>query len=483
VAAAWTSATAGGAALGFVEFLLRQRGADQSSPSALGTMRPMIGAALVLYGLGLGAYTVTLLFTDGRWETGEPALGAAISAAVLIGCFVNINYLGLHRMYRDRLMELFLPNAATVAGQRWARATDADGACVATFCGAASGQAVRPYHIINTNVVLVDSRTAVHRGRGGANFIVSPLYCGSSATGFAPSSAYMKRKIGDRGMTLPTAMAISGAAVNPNTGVSGRGTTRSRIVSTLLALLNLRLGYWAPHPKLSALGKRRHAPNFIDPGLRGGVLTGGLHEDAPLIELSDGGHFENLAVYELIRRRVKTIFVCDGGEDRAYTFDDLANLIERVRVDFGAKISFDVPDFGLDKLRPGSAAQGQGAPLASAALAVRGFAIGRIRYRDDPRDAPSGTLIYFKGTITPGLSVDLYGYKNAHGDFPHESTGDQFFDEDQFEAYRELGYHLGWQWLDDPNGFKHWNPPQPSTPPASGARAGSEAVVMNAAPG
>jgi hypothetical protein len=245
--------------------------------------------------------------------------------------------------------------------------------------------------------------------------------------------------------------------------------------------LSLRLGYWAPHPKHGRLGKRPRIPNFIDPGLRGGVLTGGLHEDAPLIELTDGGHFENLAAYELIRRRVRTIFICDAGEDRHYAFDDLANLIERVRVDFGAKLSFDIRGLGLDKLEPGSAESNQGAPLSNDTLAAHGFAIGQIRYRDDPRDAPSGTLIYFKATLIPKLSVDLYGYKNANPDFPNQSTVDQFFDEDQFEAYRELGYHLGWQWLDHKQGFAFWKPPQPSSPPTSSKHAGADQPVRDRA--
>jgi hypothetical protein len=113
--------------------------------------------------------------------------------------------------------------------------------------------------------------------------------------------------------------------------------------------------------------------------------------------------------------------------------------------------------------------------LPASALAARGFAIARIRYADDPRDAPSGVLIYFKSTLTPELSADLYGYKRANPAFPHESTGDQFFDELQFEAYRELGYHLGWQFLESNERHAFWSPPAPSAPPARGVGQGVEA--------
>jgi hypothetical protein len=468
---AGTSSTFTGSVLGFFEFLKHQRGDQGGAPGPLAKARPVVAAGLVLYGLALGAYCLAVIFTDGRAETGQLALAALIAAALLLGVCVDINHLGLHRMYRDRLMELFLPDSSTVQGCAWGLARGADAACIDRFCQR-DGRPVLPYHIINTNIVLVDSKTASYRGRGGDNFILSPLYCGSTATGWRASSRYMKRLDGNaapagRGMTLPTAMAISGAAVNPNAGVGGRGTTRSRIVSTLLALLNLRLGYWAPNPARGGSAIGRKVPNFLEPGLRGGVLSGGLREDCAMVELSDGGHFENLAAYELIRRRVRSIFVCDGGQDGDFTFEDLANLTERVRIDFGAKLSFDVKDFGLDKLKPGSADPSQAAALASAALAARGFAIGSIRYAGDPPNAPSGTLIYFKSTLTPSLSADLYGYKNANPEFPHESTGDQFFDEAQFEAYRELGYHLGWQWLEANATHDFWKPPSPSAPPAT----------------
>ena len=479
---AGASSTAVGAVLGFLEYLQHQREQRPAQPGLLTTARPLAAASLVLYGLGLAAYGLAVIVRNGDTDADADALRVLVPLALVLGLCVDINYVGLHRMYRDRLMELFLPDRAALRTGTWALASEADAAGIDRMCQR-GGRAVLPYHLINTNVVLVDSKTASYRGRGGDNFILSPLYCGSTATGWRASSHYMKSSSRNghptgRGMTLPTAMAISGAAVNPNAGVGGRGNTRTRMVSTLLALLNLRLGYWAPNPRrarprIPGLG----VPNFFFPGVRGGVLSGGLHEDAAMVELSDGGHFENLAVYELIRRRVRCIFVCDGGQDGEFTFEDLANLTERVRVDFGAKLSFDVEGFGLDKLKPGSVDTQETAALPSASLAERGFAVARIRYAGESRTAPSGTLIYFKSTLTPKLSADVYGYKNANPEFPHQSTGDQFFDEAQFEAYRELGYHLGWQWLEANEQQRFWTPPTPSTPPATLGGAGDAAVT------
>ena len=114
------------------------------------------------------------------------------------------------------------------------------------------------------NVVLDDSEKAKYSGRGGDSFILSPLFCGSHATGWHPTDRYMRNGM-FRGMTLPTAMAISGAAVNPDTGASGQGITRNRLVSFLMTFLNIRLGYWAPNPKHATWPI---APNFLYPGIK-----------------------------------------------------------------------------------------------------------------------------------------------------------------------------------------------------------------------
>ena len=469
--------TATGAVLGFLEFRRQQRakpGAD--GDGNLAPLRAQLGAFLLLYGLAIGAFAIAQLSMSRGSALAGMVLMGLIALCGVIGLAVNLNYLGLHRMYRDRLMELFMPNHETVADGHWAQASDADDACIDQMCRDDDGGFVAPYHIVNTNVVLVDSPNSPYRGRGGDSFILSPLYCGSEATGWCESGYYMrhqkKRKPPTgRGMTLSTAMAISGAALNPNTGVGGRGLTRSRVVSTLMAVLSLRLGYWAPNPKHNRFWMHwLNYPNFLNPGLRGGVLSGDLREDRQLVELSDGGHFENLAVYELIRRRVKFIIISDGGADPMFRFEDLGNLAERVRVDFGAKISFDDPGYDLASLQKGSADTQSKTQRDQYDLAKRGFAIGSVRYLGDPRDQPSGRIIYFKTTMIAGLSPDIYAYKSVNRAFPDESTGDQFFDEAQFEAYRELGYHLGWQWLDDNRQAQWWKPPMSSSAPAASAR-------------
>lgn len=392
-------------------------------------IRQLIGCCMLLNALLLSSYTVA--FNINEIGTSHPFLffSSVVVLALIaffLGLFVNVNYLGIHRMYRDRLMELFMPSLDSVQKNSWNYALEADTTPIENMC---LGENPRPYHIINTNVVLVDSKKTKYKGRGGDSFIISPLYCGSEATGWVASKVYMK--MNDPGMTLATAMAISGAAANPNTGVAGAGFTRNRIVSTLMSLLNLRLGHWAPHPHL---GRRWPVPpNFILPGITSGVLTGRLAETSKVVDLTDGGHFDNLGVYELIRRNLQVIIVSDATFDPENLCYDLAVMLERVRVDFGARIEFPDEEYGLASLRPSAQVGAGGLPFAK-----RGFAVGRIRYTD----GSTGTLLYLKTSLTADLSHEIFGYRSAHPAFPDEPTSDQFFHEAQFEAYRELGNSL-----------------------------------------
>ena len=382
----------------------------------------------------------------------------------IVGRLVNVNYLGIHRMYRDRLMELFLPDKMAVETQKWNPSRDANKALIEEMC---PKEAPRPYHLINANVVLVDSKRTKYRERGGANFILSPLFCGSEATGWRRSRKYMKRT--DPGMTLGTAMAISGAAANPYAGGGGSGWTRNRAVSIAMSMLSLRLGYWAPNPNPTK--DKGEIPNFISPSITAVFVLRRLHEGNAVLDLTDGGHFENLGLYELIRRELDTIIVCDASADPRGEYVSLATAIGRARVDFRATIEFPDDGYGLAGLkaeeRGGDTVDvlGQGAN--------RGFAVGRIVYRS----GAVGRLIYVKPTLTKNLGPEAISYSRRSPRFPHESTADQFFDEQQFEVYRELGEMLGDmaapQIRDGRWEGKRWNPSgkeeaQPQETPADG---------------
>ncbi len=402
-----------------------------------------VGTAALVFGLLLLAYHISgLLTTKFDWKPVTAFFALAVVVWV-IGRFANINYISIHRFYRDRLMEAFMPDIDKVMDGKVSTraAAGANSKPLFSLIGDAEtsdpDEYRAPYHLINCNVVLDSSPKPKFRGRGGDSFILSPKYCGSNATGWAPTENFMNGH-----MNLPTAMAISGAAVNPGTGVGGEGVTRQPLLSMLMGLLNIRLGYWAANPfnmkNKKYDNKAVVIPNFISPGLCDLFLRSRLHEEAKFVQLTDGGHFENLALYELIRRRARLIVVCDAGADPKFDFNDLSNAIEKARVDFGTLILLDYED--LKVLVPKSSRT-----KGALKCARQGYLIGDILYPDSSK----GRLIYLKTTFFKKLSADIYGYKMAHPEFPDESTGDQFFDEKQFEAYRELGFQTAWEMMKD----------------------------------
>ncbi len=424
----------------------------------------LAGIAFVYGVLFLGFITGTALAGDAAprvWELAAILFMLGLAAAWI----VNVNHAAQHRLYRDRLMEVFCAEDEALDAGMWRhafRAQSADGWMQKMTLPKA------PYHLVNTCIIATDSDDRRFRGRGGDNFIISPLYCGSDATGWAATDVCQPT------LSIATAAAISGAALNAHSGPHGAGLLRNKAYSAVLSFLGLHLGYWARNPKRYQSAARRteplgligrlanmlgfldskvtgiqvfNVPNLIQPGLFG--ITGiGMNERGAHVQLSDGGHFENLAVYELARRRVDFVWVSDAGQDQVFSFEDLSNAIERVRVDFGVNIRFRDEAYDLTHLIPGSAETPTEASKNFAKeyeLARRGYAIGTIEYPD----GKIGTIVYVKSTLTRGLPGDLYGYKKRNDDFPHQTTLDQFFDEEQFEAYRELGYRLAAQLFRD----------------------------------
>ena len=411
-------------------------GHNEKGKIPLGVLAP-IASILFLYGLVLGSYWFVSSYFDTSWFNGVLLVGEVIS--LVTGWYVNLNYISIHRYYRDRLMEAFMPCPNTDG-----KPTAAIKADKAELSDMWSKHA--PYHLINTNVILVNSNDSRWWVRGGDAFLLSPKYCGSTATGWRKTACYMQKDP----LTLATAVAISGAAANPNTGAGGSGPTRKPLLSLLMSLLNVRLGYWVPHPnpdksKFQKVGNHFRAAYHE-------LSSRGYAEHQKLLQISDGGHFENLGVYELVRRKVKLIICCDGSTDPEFNFTDLQVLVRRIGTDFGAKIKFNKDNY-LERIIPRDPDPQKvidrdpntDAYPIGIKFAERGYIKGKIIYRDRSK----GTLILLKTTMIKGLGIRLKGYKGAHPDFPDQSTADQFFDEDQFEAYRELGYEIARRMIKD----------------------------------
>ncbi|MBL8840008.1 MAG: hypothetical protein JNL90_00585 [Planctomycetes bacterium] len=268
-------------------------------------------------------------------------------------------------------------------------------------------------------------------------------------------------------LTIGNWVSISGAAFS--TGLGSRTTLG---MSLLCGLSNVRLGWWYDTniPATERGGSKllswldRHF--MVQTYLTRELLARFHGINRRHWYLSDGGHFENMGGYELIRRRVRHIVVVDGECDPDTTFEGIGQLVRLARVDFDTEIRFCgeaeldglvAPEqrrfFGsLDHLRRGrwegvgepgdeeagrkdatlDEARADGHSLAHAALAI-------VRYPD----GSVGQLIYVKTTLLGDETVDLAHYHAAHPDFPHETTADQFFDESQWESYRKLGELIG----------------------------------------
>lgn len=167
-------------------------------------------------------------------------------------------------------------------------------------------------------------------------------------------------------------------------------------------------------------------------------MTSYLSERSEWINLTDGGHVENLGAYQLLKRRCEVIVIGDGEADPDGKFDGLAHLCRLAEIDLGVRIEFHAAALG--ELTPGIA-KGAIGPRFSKSH----FTVGKIHYPPNPQmcvGADTGYVLYLKSTITEDADVVTRSYGMFNSAFPHESTADQFFNEGQFEAYRRLGLKI-----------------------------------------
>lgn len=255
--------------------------------------------------------------------------------------------------------------------------------------------------------------------------------------------------------TLGRWVSVSGAAASP-----GAGAYTSRGLALLVYFLGVRLGHWMRAPRervqlrwLSALAWR-FIPKPMMLASEASATFFGV--ERPWWYLSDGGHFENTGVYPLLKRELDFIILSDAGCDAQYEFGDIENLVRKARIDFGAEIDFYTREEAAALFPAGTS---EHLTVLSPEDMVdnhscRGVLLARIRYRERPGPAaadgspgllvrPEGTLLVVKPNLHDGLDVDVLGYAEKNPSFPHESTGDQSFDEAQWESYHRLGEDFG----------------------------------------
>ncbi len=345
------------------------------------------------------------------------ALVLVCALFVLIAWRLDINLFSLHAMYCNRLARAYL--GASRAGAR--RPNPYTGFDAEDDLHFSDLVRQRPIPIINTAINMTGGDDLAWQTRRAASFAFTPCWAGyeTRSTQGTKLGCYRPTRLYAANRKLGTLMAVSGAAASPNMGYH-----TSAAVAALMTAFNLRLGRWCGNPELDDGTWKQASPGFAAQPILA-ELTGSATARADWINLTDGGHFENLGVYELIRRRCRLILVTDAGCDPRHHFEDLANLVRKCWTDLGVNIRFD--EFEPMHLKEHSRYCG-----------AHG-AVGRIQYYDG---GPDGAIIYLKSSMTGDEWPDIRQYADAHPDFPHETTTDQFFDENQFEAYRHLGYKV-----------------------------------------
>ncbi len=380
--------------------------------------------------------------------------GTAAIISLIFAKLVNINLFSLHALYRNRLIRAYLgasrgersPNPFTgfdpcdnielssVVKNEPAHPAAEDGS------PAEKTPIQRPFHIVNTAINLVRGENLAWQERKAYSFTLSPLHCGSALLtsskgsdgkrryhqlGYRPSQDYGKHKegAGGKALTLGTALAISGAAASPNMGYH-----TSAPVAFLLTLFNVRLGWWLGNPGEAGTNTYKNScPTFALKPLLAEAF-GWTDAEHAYVYLSDGGHFENLGLYEMVVRRCRHIVVVDAGCDPDHKFTDLGNAIRKIRADLGIEVTIDLQNLKLQ---------------SDDRLVKLHYAVGEIDYDsvDGQGKKHNGLFLYVKPSLslTRKEPADVLQYRAEHTSFPHESTVDQFFSESQFESYRKLG--------------------------------------------
>jgi len=332
---------------------------------------------------GDGGWTMALLWL--------PVPPLAVLAVVV--CFFRPSSVGLHDAYRARIARAYLGNPEPFVDEM-----KADDPSLAELPR-------RPVHLVccAANDLAGDPLPNLGRGARSATLSRNGLHVRDDW-----------RRWGVREVpTLGSALTASAAAFNPNMGAVslrlGPGVT------FLMAALNLRLGLWV----------RRARQQWWEPFFPGWLFVNEMfqrtstRDGSSHVHLSDGGHFENLGLYELVRRHCRCIIVSDCGADPDYRFEDVGNAIRLIREDFGVEVKID-----LQSLKPNPEG-----------FVRQHCAVGRIHYSV----TDVGTLILLKPVRTRELPNDLLQYWRENPRFPQESTEDQFYDHAQWESYRRLG--------------------------------------------
>ena len=395
-----------------------------------------LAAAVMAVGLFILLAQAGAVLSEGKWPGALVLMALAGLLAWGLGKRVSVNRFSMHAVYRNRLVRGFLGSARLDRSPDPFTGFDPNDNPRMVELRAWGGRPRMLFPVINVTLNQTTGGPSAWNERKGQSFTISPCASGAAFlqlqedanAGNPPRGAYVRteayagiepetgRDNEPTGVTLGTAIALSGAAASPSMGYHTSPAT-----AFLMTLFNVRLGAWLPNPAIASTTElaRARPPNALATLAR--ELMGLSSAQGGAIYLSDGGHFENLGLYEMVRRRCRYIVVVDAGADPDAGFADLGNAVLKIRVDLDVEITFEPPIAISSRSNP--------------TKPVRWFACGKIHYPEGEK----GELLYVKPADLPDVPMDVRAYRNAHDTFPHQPTIDQFFSESQFESYRKLG--------------------------------------------
>jgi hypothetical protein len=396
--------------------------------TAAAALGPILALALVILTTSI---TLNLAHPDIRWII----FGSAAALFAVIYSVADLTTWSLHPFYRRRLCSAFAlkrvtrpPGSPPIARDESGIAEErnpehlvrlSESAIVATH---GEPTADWPTLLVCAAANVSDS-AATPPGRSVTSFTFSANAIGGPLVGAVPT-ADLQDSCDERRnwyFTLPAAVAMSGAALSPSMGKMTR-----RPLRFLMTLANIRLGVWVPNPRRIETFRRAKDTRRVFPRPRPSYLVRELfginHLNAPFLYVTDGGHYENLGLVELLRRGCTEIYCFDASNDN---FDALGDAISLARSELQVEIQME----STSKLKP-----------SKAGVAETDCLVGTIAY---PGSAASGRLYYARCVMTREVPEDVVAYQAHDPRFPHDSTVDQLYLDQRFEAYRALGKCAG----------------------------------------
>jgi hypothetical protein len=363
-----------------------------------------------------------------------------LAIAFFASYFININRFSLHDVYRLRLMREFLGASNREHELRedgWTGFTDSDDEDLKKLWK--EGWEPYLYPVMNATLNVVETNRLAWQERKGEPFVFTPKHMGCVRLGYSDAAD------AGGGARVSSAMTVSGAAVSPN---SGYHTTP--LLALLLTMFNLRLGLWVGNPANPRTSRERGPSNALRPLLAEALSLTTERTTTSYVYLSDGGHFDNLGLYEMLRRRCRFILVSDVGYDPNYAYEDLGRVVRQAAIDIGIRFNFIHLDMAK---RPDRARRHERAAQPAIAGAYSAFATidypELIKCKDywdltkPDRVRARGYLLYVKpGFQNRDEPADVRAYAATNPAFPHDRTLNQFFGESQFESYRALGRYI-----------------------------------------